>query len=153
MVNININIIIIFSLVVMLVFPFYKRSFVFRLAAFDKAKLYALHRLLCRLVELKYSCIKYFHDISASIFIGRIIPSSPAERCGRLSIGDRILTVNDVDISNMLHEDIVNLIKDSGYSVRLVVAPPLANHSDQKPTVSELNIYHNLRYTLTYRKI
>ncbi|KAK3103335.1 hypothetical protein FSP39_018567 [Pinctada imbricata] len=56
--------------------------------------------------------------------IGRIIENSPAERCGRLHIGDRILAVNGVDISHMHHEDIVNLIKDSGYSVTLTVGPP-----------------------------
>ena len=57
--------------------------------------------------------------------IGRIISGSPAERCGRLHIGDRILAVNRVDISTLHHGDIVNLIKDSGYSVVLTVGPPL----------------------------
>ena len=57
--------------------------------------------------------------------IGRIITGSPAERCGRLHIGDRILAVNRVDISTLHHGDIVNLIKDSGYSVVLTVGPPL----------------------------
>ena len=65
--------------------------------------------------------------------IGRIIAGSPAERCGRLHIGDRILAVNRVDISSLHHGDIVNLIKDSGYSVVLTVGPPIGNffvHSD-----------------------
>ncbi|XP_040580191.1 membrane-associated guanylate kinase, WW and PDZ domain-containing protein 1 isoform X6 [Lepeophtheirus salmonis] len=57
--------------------------------------------------------------------IGRIIPGSPAERCGRLHIGDRILAVNHVDINYMHHGEIVNLIKDSGYSVVLTVGPPI----------------------------
>ncbi len=57
--------------------------------------------------------------------IGRIIAGSPAERCGRLHIGDRILAVNHVDINNMHHGEIVNLIKDSGYSVVLTVGPPI----------------------------
>ena len=57
--------------------------------------------------------------------IGRIIAGSPAERCGRLHIGDRILAVNRVDISSLHHGDIVNLIKDSGYSVVLTVGPPI----------------------------
>ena len=59
--------------------------------------------------------------------IGRIIAGSPAERCGRLHIGDRILAVNRVDISSLHHGDIVNLIKDSGYSVVLTVGPPIGN--------------------------
>eukprot|EP00096_Caligus_rogercresseyi_P010853 TRINITY_DN407_c1_g1_i1.p1 TRINITY_DN407_c1_g1~~TRINITY_DN407_c1_g1_i1.p1 ORF type:complete len:1337 (-),score=405.78 TRINITY_DN407_c1_g1_i1:791-4801(-) len=57
--------------------------------------------------------------------IGRIIPGSPAERCGRLHVGDRILAVNHVDINYMHHGEIVNLIKDSGYSVVLTVGPPI----------------------------
>ncbi|XP_043465023.1 membrane-associated guanylate kinase, WW and PDZ domain-containing protein 1-like isoform X2 [Leptopilina heterotoma] len=57
--------------------------------------------------------------------IGRIIEGSPAERCGRLNIGDHILAVNHVDITNVCHKDIVNLIKDSGYSVTLTIGYPL----------------------------
>ena len=57
--------------------------------------------------------------------IGRIIPGSPAERCGRLHVGDRILAVNHVDINTLHHGDIVNLIKDSGYSVVMTVGPPI----------------------------
>ena len=60
--------------------------------------------------------------------IGRIIAGSPAERCGRLHIGDRILAVNRVDISTLHHGDIVNLIKDSGYSVVLTVGPPIGKN-------------------------
>lgn len=58
------------------------------------------------------------------MFSGRILENSPAERCNRLHVGDRILAVNNVDISHMHHEEIVNLIKDSGYSVTLTIGPP-----------------------------
>lgn len=57
--------------------------------------------------------------------IGRIIGGSPAERCGQLNVGDHILAVNHVDITNVCHKDIVNLIKDSGYSVTLTIGYPL----------------------------
>ncbi|XP_066588814.1 membrane-associated guanylate kinase, WW and PDZ domain-containing protein 1-like isoform X2 [Prorops nasuta] len=57
--------------------------------------------------------------------IGRIIEGSPAERCGRINVGDHILAVNHVDITNVCHKDIVNLIKDSGYSVTLTIGYPL----------------------------
>ncbi|XP_023246583.1 membrane-associated guanylate kinase, WW and PDZ domain-containing protein 1 isoform X1 [Copidosoma floridanum] len=57
--------------------------------------------------------------------IGRIIEGSPAERCARLNVGDHILAVNHVDITNACHKDIVNLIKDSGYSVTLTIGYPL----------------------------
>ena len=55
--------------------------------------------------------------------IGRIIEGSPAERCGKLQIGDRIHAVNGISILDMHHEDIVNLIKVSGLTVTLTIAP------------------------------
>uniref|UniRef100_A0A915I3D2 Uncharacterized protein n=1 Tax=Romanomermis culicivorax TaxID=13658 RepID=A0A915I3D2_ROMCU len=53
--------------------------------------------------------------------VGKIIENSPAARCGRLFVGDFIVAVNGVDILCMPHGDIVNLIKDSGYTVTLTV--------------------------------
>lgn len=58
------------------------------------------------------------------MFPGKIIENSPAERCSRLHLGDRILAVNGINISNMYHEEIVNIIKDSGYAVTLTVGTP-----------------------------
>nr|CAB3263597.1 membrane-associated guanylate kinase, WW and PDZ domain-containing protein 2 [Phallusia mammillata] len=55
--------------------------------------------------------------------IGRIIEGSPAARCGHLRVGDRILAVNNVDITHLHHGQIVNLIKDSGFSIELKVLP------------------------------
>ncbi|RWS17992.1 membrane-associated guanylate kinase: WW and PDZ domain-containing protein 2-like protein [Dinothrombium tinctorium] len=55
--------------------------------------------------------------------IGRIIDGSPAQRCQRLRIRDRIIAVNGVDISNMSHPDIVNMIKESGKTLRLRIIP------------------------------
>ncbi|XP_017563078.1 membrane-associated guanylate kinase, WW and PDZ domain-containing protein 2a isoform X2 [Pygocentrus nattereri] len=51
--------------------------------------------------------------------IGRIIEGSPADRCGKLKVGDRILAVNNQSIVSMAHADIVKLIKDAGLSVTL----------------------------------
>merc|ERR1740116_354938 len=66
--------------------------------------------------------------------IGRIIPGSPAERCGRLQVGDRILAVNHVEIASLHHGEIVNLIKDSGYSATLTVGPPIDDASSTAST-------------------
>lgn len=71
----------------------------------------------------KISFIQTIH-IYFFICVGRIIEGSPADRCGQLHVGDRILAVNNISILNMHHGDIVNLIKDSGYSVTLTVGPP-----------------------------
>ena len=55
--------------------------------------------------------------------IGRIIENSPADRCRQLRVGDRILAVNEVDITHLHHGEIVNLIKDSALSINIRVLP------------------------------
>ncbi|KAH0513684.1 Membrane-associated guanylate kinase, WW and PDZ domain-containing protein 2 [Microtus ochrogaster] len=55
--------------------------------------------------------------------IGRIIDGSPADRCAKLKVGDRILAVNGQSIVNMPHADIVKLVKDAGLSVTLRIIP------------------------------
>ncbi|XP_068185789.1 membrane-associated guanylate kinase, WW and PDZ domain-containing protein 1-like isoform X3 [Antennarius striatus] len=55
--------------------------------------------------------------------IGRIIEGSPADRCGKLKVGDRILAVNCCSITNKSHSDIVNLIKEAGNTVSLRIIP------------------------------
>nr|XP_046185273.1 LOW QUALITY PROTEIN: membrane-associated guanylate kinase, WW and PDZ domain-containing protein 2-like [Oncorhynchus gorbuscha] len=75
--------------------------------------------------------------------IGRIIDGSPADRCGKLKVGDRILAVNSQSIINMPHADIVKLIKDAGLSVTLRIIPqeelsPSAPSSEkQSPAVTQ----------------
>ena len=79
--------------------------------------------------------------------IGRIIKGSPAERCGKLHVGDRILAVNNVDIKSLDHGSIVNLIKLSGYSVTLTIGPPrgrLLNHAYLLLIVRDDCFYHPL---------
>lgn len=56
---------------------------------------------------------------------GKIIPNSPADQCGQLHVNDRILAVNGVDLTHMLHTDVVNLIKESGRTITLKIGPPL----------------------------
>ncbi|CAG0922366.1 unnamed protein product [Notodromas monacha] len=68
--------------------------------------------------------------------IGRIIEGSPAERCGKLHIGDRILAVNEQSILHLPHGDIVSMIKDSGYSVTLRIGPPQADDNSSTASTS-----------------
>ncbi|XP_051949853.1 membrane-associated guanylate kinase, WW and PDZ domain-containing protein 1-like isoform X1 [Xyrauchen texanus] len=63
------------------------------------------------------SCVAMPHKI------GRIIEGSPADRCGKLKVGDRILAVNSCSITNKSHSDIVNLIKEAGNTVTLRIIP------------------------------
>lgn len=74
--------------------------------------------------------------------IGRIIEFSPADRCGKLKVGDRILAVNGCSITNKSHSDIVNLIKEAGNTVTLRIIPgdgesePLLEISTSVPKAS-----------------
>lgn len=71
----------------------------------------------CMLTKVGNSCVAMPHKI------GRIIEGSPADRCGRLKVGDRILAVNNCSITNKSHSDIVNLIKEAGNTVSLRIIP------------------------------
>ncbi|KAK5977210.1 PDZ/DHR/GLGF domain protein [Trichostrongylus colubriformis] len=66
--------------------------------------------------------------------IGQILENSPAEKCGRLKVGDRVVAVNGIDILNLSHGEIVNLIKASGLTVRLTIAAPMP--ADGSPLAS-----------------
>ncbi|KAK2150489.1 hypothetical protein LSH36_403g02016 [Paralvinella palmiformis] len=79
-------------------------------------------------------------------WIGKIIDGSPAERCGGLHVGDRILAVNGTEINHMHHEEIVNLIKLSGYSVTLTIGPPQAD--DTSSTGSNPPVIRNSHSTI-----
>lgn len=68
-----------------------------------------------------YFCCFFFPAVPHKI--GRIIDGSPADRCAKLKVGDRILAVNGQSIVNMPHADIVKLIKDAGLSVTLRIIP------------------------------
>jgi C-terminal processing protease CtpA/Prc len=59
------------------------------------------------------------------LILGKIIPNSPADQCGQLHINDRILAVNGIDITHMLHTDVVNLIKECGRTITLTIGPPV----------------------------
>ncbi|XP_068029358.1 membrane-associated guanylate kinase, WW and PDZ domain-containing protein 3 isoform X3 [Anomalospiza imberbis] len=53
--------------------------------------------------------------------IGRVIEGSPADRCGKLKVGDRISAVNSQSIVELSHDSIVQLIKEAGNVVTLTV--------------------------------
>lgn len=69
--------------------------------------------------------IIFFISINTLIFtIGRIIEGSPAFINGKIHLGDSVLAVNNTIITNLSHGDIVNMIKDSGSTVKLTIGPP-----------------------------
>lgn len=74
--------------------------------------------------------------------IGKIIPNSPADN-HQLKIGDRIIRVNDNDISNLSHGDVVKIIKDSGLTVQLTVSNSIAN-PDPSQFIPEATFNQNM---------
>lgn len=79
--------------------------------------------------------------------LGRIIEDSPADRSGELRLGDHILAVNHVDIMSLHHGEIVNLIKDSGYSVTLTIGAPVTAGDDASSTTSHsASAYHRVSH-------
>ncbi|XP_058814592.1 inaD-like protein [Topomyia yanbarensis] len=60
-------------------------------------------------------------DVVSGLFIKNIIPNSPADKCGLLKIGDRILKVDGTDIRHSTHEYAMKIIKNSGRKMILLV--------------------------------
>uniref|UniRef100_A0A8C9DAT8 Membrane-associated guanylate kinase, WW and PDZ domain-containing protein 3 n=1 Tax=Panthera leo TaxID=9689 RepID=A0A8C9DAT8_PANLE len=68
--------------------------------------------------------------------IGRVIEGSPADRCGKLKIGDHISAVNGQSIVELSHDSIVQLIKDAGVTVTLTVIAEEEHHGPPSGTNS-----------------
>lgn len=68
--------------------------------------------------------------------IGRVIDASPADRCGRLKVGDHISAVNGQSIVDLSHDNIVQLIKDAGVTVTLTVVAEEEHHGPPSGTNS-----------------
>ena len=64
------------------------------------------------------------HHTYTHTHTGRLVPGSPAELCNQLYVYDELLAVNGQDVSQVDHDDIVNLIKSSGTSIHLTVQQP-----------------------------
>ncbi|KAK7863894.1 hypothetical protein R5R35_007226 [Gryllus longicercus] len=53
-------------------------------------------------------------DLNLPILVSRVAPNTPADHCyPKLHEGDQVLFINGVDISGLLHEQVVNLIRAS----------------------------------------
>ena len=74
---------------------------------------------------------------SPSLPPGRLIPGSPADRCGQLYKGDILLGVNYQDVTNIEHSDVVSLIKNA-LTIRLVVEYPGDKEGGQREGLREI---------------
>ncbi|VDO45342.1 unnamed protein product, partial [Onchocerca flexuosa] len=73
------------------------------------------------------------------VFISKITQNSPAGRSQRLRIGDRILSVNNINIRTAKHQTAVEALKQSDRTVRLLVI-----HEPQPPGLREVTIKRNV---------
>ncbi|CAG0914556.1 unnamed protein product [Notodromas monacha] len=63
-----------------------------------------------------------FRDDSNAIFISRIIPGGAAEKDGKLRVGDRVLSINGVDMDGARHDQAVSMLTGLERFIRLVVS-------------------------------
>ncbi|XP_073970241.1 protein tyrosine phosphatase Meg isoform X3 [Rhodnius prolixus] len=58
--------------------------------------------------------VKGGSDLGMPILVSRVAPNTPADRCyPKLNEGDQVLLINGIDIGDMPHEQVVNLIRAS----------------------------------------
>lgn len=57
----------------------------------------------------------------SGIFIKKVIPDSPAGKCGQLFTGDRILEIGDVALTSSDQSVAVKAIKSAGDPIRFLV--------------------------------
>jgi tyrosine-protein phosphatase non-receptor type 4 len=61
--------------------------------------------------------VKGGSDLNMPILVSRVAPNTPADRCyPKLNEGDQVLFINNHDVSGMMHEQVVNLIRASRVS-------------------------------------
>uniref|UniRef100_A0A3Q2ZZN0 Discs large MAGUK scaffold protein 4 n=1 Tax=Kryptolebias marmoratus TaxID=37003 RepID=A0A3Q2ZZN0_KRYMA len=66
-----------------------------------------------------------------SIYVTKIIEGGAAHRDGQLQIGDKVLAVNHMSLEDVLHEDAVTALKNTGEVVYLKVATPTSHYIHQ----------------------
>ncbi|KAK6734054.1 hypothetical protein RB195_017683 [Necator americanus] len=71
----------------------------------------------------------------SGIFIKSVLPNSPAGRSGMMNMGDRVISVNDIDLREATHEQAVNAIKNAANPVRFVLQS-LHSFTPQQPMMS-----------------
>lgn len=82
-----------------------------------------------------------------SLFLGKIIPNSPADRCGRLKAGDCLLAINKLPVNNMSHQQVVNYIKSSGNAITFTIDPTKQMMTINKGTSEEPQLMGTLKKT------
>ncbi|XP_030370121.1 protein lap4 isoform X2 [Scaptodrosophila lebanonensis] len=67
-----------------------------------------------------HSCVP-FGTREPGIFISHIVPGGIASKCGKLRMGDRILKVNEADVSRATHQEAVMELLKPGDEIKLTI--------------------------------
>ncbi|XP_075974840.1 MAGUK family member discs large 1 isoform X2 [Anticarsia gemmatalis] len=87
------------------------------------------------------------------IYVSFLLAGGPAERSGQLRRGDRLLAVNDVDITHATHEQAAKALKSTGQQVRLTVVYRPQEYNKFEARINELKQHHTLLRTSQKRSL
>ena len=85
-------------------------------------------------------------DDNQGIYISFIQSGGAADKSGQLRKGDRILSVNNIDLRNASHEDAAGVLKNCGDTANLLVINKYNGlFSNEKRRGTDLFIFSNFR--------
>ncbi|XP_028037776.1 disks large 1 tumor suppressor protein isoform X3 [Bombyx mandarina] len=87
------------------------------------------------------------------IYVSFLLAGGPAERSGALRRGDRLLAVNDLDISHATHEQAAKALKSTGQIVKLTVVYRPQEYNKFEARINELKQHHTLLRTSQKRSL
>ena len=67
----------------------------------------------CRVTYEGHRILKVTYVVQGTVRIHEIYENSPAARCGKLRPGDRILRLNDTEVTGLTHEAAVDLLRSA----------------------------------------
>ncbi|XP_030020579.2 disks large 1 tumor suppressor protein isoform X3 [Manduca sexta] len=86
------------------------------------------------------------------IYVSFLLAGGPAERSGALRRGDRLLAVNDLDITHATHEQAAKALKSTGQNVKLTVVYRPQEYNKFEARINELK-HHTLLRTSQKRSL
>ncbi|XP_026733315.1 disks large 1 tumor suppressor protein isoform X5 [Trichoplusia ni] len=87
------------------------------------------------------------------IYVSFLLAGGPAERSARLRRGDRLLAVNDTDITHATHEQAAKALKSTGQNVKLTVVYRPQEYNKFEARINELKQHHTLLRTSQKRSL
>ncbi|KAL0832116.1 hypothetical protein ABMA28_001588 [Loxostege sticticalis] len=91
-----------------------------------------------------------YRDDSGAIYISRISPQGAAAKDGKMMVGDKVVSINGVDMENARHEAAVALLTGHERFVRLVLQRTITpEHGDSLPRKSTSDEVREHRTSLT----